>query len=107
MFVDKKVGYRLKDLGMKCRDHLKLYIRYCIPVLISDTLLSLGNNAVSVIMGHIGASFVSANAIVAQVVRMSTVFNQGLSNASSVLTGNTLGEGKKEKASARASPSWL
>ncbi len=98
LFVDKKVGYRLKDLGMKCRDHLKLYIRYCIPVLISDTLLSLGNNAVSVIMGHIGASFVSANAIVAQVVRMSTVFNQGLSNASSVLTGNTLGEGKKEKA---------
>lgn len=98
LFIDKKIGYRLKDIFMKCSDHLKLYVTYCIPVLISDTLLSLGNNAVSVIMGHIGASFVAANAIVAQVVRMSTVFNQGLSNASSVMTGNTLGEGNTKKA---------
>lgn len=98
LFFEKKVCYRLKDLFVKCSDHLKLYITYCIPVLISDTLLSLGNNAVSVIMGHIGASFVAANAIVAQVVRMSTVFNQGLANASSVMTGNTLGEGKPQKA---------
>ena len=55
---------------------------YCIPVLISDSLLGVGNTMVSIIMGHIGASFVAANAIVAQVVRMSTVFTQGISNAS-------------------------
>ena len=98
LFVDKKVGYRIRDFFRKCSDHLRLYFQYCIPVLISDTLLALGNSAVSVIMGHIGASFVAANAIVSQVVRMSTVFTQGVSNASSVMTGNTLGEGETEKA---------
>ncbi len=50
------------------------------------------------IVGHISASFVSANAIIAQVSLMSTVFNQGVSSASSVITGNTLGRGEKEKA---------
>ena len=97
-FRDKNIGYRLKDLFMKCGDHLKLYVQYCIPVLVSDSLLALGNSAVSIIMGHIGASFVAANAIVSQVVRMSTVFTQGVSNASSVITGNTLGEGETDKA---------
>lgn len=97
-FVDKKIRYRLKDFFMKCTDHLRLYMTYCIPVLISDSLLGVGNTMVSIIMGHIGASFVAANAIVAQVVRMSTVFTQGISNASSVITGNTLGEGQTDKA---------
>ncbi len=97
-FVEKRVGYRIKDFFMKCNDQLKLYFQYAIPVLVSDTLLGLGNSMVSIIMGHIGASFVAANAIVSQVVRMSTVFNSGVANASSVLTGNTLGEGETKKA---------
>lgn len=97
LFADKKVGFRIKDLFAKCGDYLSLYIKFCIPVLISDALLAFGNNMVSVIMGHIGASFVAANAIVAQVTRMSTVFTQGVSNASSVITGNTLGTGDKKK----------
>ena len=97
-FVEKQVGYRIKDFFMKCADQWKLYFQYAFPVFISDTLLGLGNSMVSIIMGHIGANFVAANAIVSQVVRMSTVFNSGVANASSVLTGNTLGEGNKKKA---------
>ncbi len=97
-FVEKRVAYRIKDFFMKCSDQLKLYFQYAIPVFISDTLLALGLSMVSIIMGHIGASFVAANAIVNQVVRMSTVLNSGVANASSVLTGNTLGEGEVKKA---------
>lgn len=95
---DKRIGYRIKDLFMKCGDHVRVYITYAIPVMVSDTLLALGNSAVSIIMGHIGASFVAANSIISQTVRLSTVFNQGLSSASSVITGNTLGKGKRDKA---------
>lgn len=97
-FVEKRVAYRIKDFFMKCSDQLKFYFQYAIPVFISDTLLALGLSMVSIIMGHIGASFVAANAIVNQVVRMSTVLNSGVANASSVLTGNTLGEGETKKA---------
>ena len=95
---DKRIGYRIKDLFMKCGDHVRVYITYAIPVMVSDTLLALGNSAVSIIMGHIGASFVAANSILSQTVRLSTVFNQGLSSASSVITGNTLGKGERDKA---------
>ncbi len=95
---DKRIGYRIQDLFMKCGDHVRVYITYAIPVMVSDTLLALGNSAVSIIMGHIGASFVAANSIISQTVRLSTVFNQGLSSASSVITGNTLGKGERDKA---------
>ncbi len=95
---DKRIGYRIKDLFMKCGDHVRVYITYAIPVMVSDTLLALGNSAVSIIMRHIGASFVAANSIISQTVRLSTVFNQGLSSASSVITGNTLGKGERDKA---------
>lgn len=96
--IDKKIGYRIKDFFVKCGDLVKTYITYAIPVMISDTLLALGNSAVSIIMGYIGTSFVAANSIIAQTVRLSTVFNQGLSSSSSVITGNTLGRGERDKA---------
>lgn len=96
--IDKRIGYRLRDFFTKCGDLVKAYVTYALPVMVSDTLLALGNSAMSVIMGHIGSGFVAANSIISQVVRLSTVFNQGLSSASSVITGNTLGAGERDKA---------
>lgn len=96
--IDKKIGYRIKHLFMRCRDLLKDYLRISIPVLVSDTLLALGNNAVAMVMGRIGAAFVSANAITTVTQQLSTVFIQGISNASAIITGHTLGEGDADKA---------
>lgn len=98
LFIDKRIGYRLRHLFENCSSYIRQYITYSIPVLVSDALLGLGNNMVSVIMGHIGASFVAAFAIVSQVTRMLTIFTQGVSNASSIITGNTIGEGRYEDA---------
>lgn len=98
LFVDKKVGYRIMDFLRPCGDLLKTYLSYAIPVFISDGLLAFGNTMVSIIMGHIGPNFVAANAIIAMTVRLSTVFTQGVSQASSVITGNTLGQGDHDKA---------
>lgn len=97
-FKDKRIGMRLKDLKMKCSDLTGEYIRISLPVLISDTLLALGNSAVAVVMGHIGAAFVAANAITTVTQQLSTVVIQGVSQASCIITGNTLGEGEEEKA---------
>ena len=98
LFVDKKMGYRIKHLTMKCSDLIGEYVRVGLPVLISDGLLSLGNSAVAMVMGRIGSSFVSANAITAVTQQLSTVFIQGISNASAIITGHTLGDGEVEKA---------
>lgn len=97
-FFDKKIGYRMKHLLMKCGDLLKDYLRISIPVLVSDALLAFGNTAVTMVTGRLGASFVSANAITMVTQRLSTVFIQGISNASSIITGHTLGKGETDKA---------
>ena len=97
-FVDKRIGYRLKDVFMKCGDLLREYIRISIPVLISDSLLALGNNAVSMVMGHIGKAFVAANSVTMVVQQLSSVLTTGVSNASGIITGHTMGEGDFDKA---------
>lgn len=97
-FFDNKVKYRIKDITMQCKSIISEYFTYSVPVIISDMLLALGNNAVAIVMGRIGSNFVSANAIASVVVHFTTVANHGLANASGIITGNTLGEGEEDKA---------
>jgi putative MATE family efflux protein len=106
LLKDQKVGYRLKDLTVNCGDMLPEYIRISMPVLISDTLLGLGNSAVAVVMGHIGAGFVSANAITTVTQQLTTVFIQGISQASCIVIGHTLGEGDVERAQQEGVTFW-
>ncbi|MBQ9326342.1 MAG: MATE family efflux transporter [Clostridia bacterium] len=97
-FRDNRIGYRLKHLRMRCRDLLGEYIRICLPVFISDGLLALGNNAVAMVMGHIGETFVAANSVTTIVQQLSSVLTQGMAHASGIITGHTMGEGDMEKA---------
>lgn len=101
-FADKRIGYRIRDLSMKCRSLLKDYIAISFPVFISDTLLALGNSAVAMVMGRIGKGFVSANSITVVTQQLSTVLIQGICHAGSIITGHTLGRGEKEKAQEQA-----
>ncbi|MBE6611484.1 MAG: MATE family efflux transporter [Ruminococcaceae bacterium] len=97
-FFDKRIGYRLRHIGMKCRDLTREYFRVSVPVLISDGLLALGNNAVAMVMGRIGEAFVAANSVTVVVQQLSSVLTQGISNASGIITGHTMGEGDYKKA---------
>jgi putative MATE family efflux protein len=101
-FADKKIGYRIRDLGMKCRSLLADYFRISIPVVISDSLLALGNSAVAMVMGRIGSGFVSANSITVVTQQLSTVVIQGICHSGCIITGHTLGEGDTEKAQNQA-----
>jgi len=96
--IDKRIRYRLRDVFMNARDLVKEYFRVSIPVLISDSLLALGNNAVAIIMGHISPAFVAANSVTVVVQQLSSVLTTGISNASGIITGHTMGEGDYEKA---------
>ena len=98
LFMDTNIGFRIKDLTLSVKELVGEYIRISIPVLISDTLLGLGNSAVAAVMGHIGATFVAANSITTVVMSLATVVIQGISQASCTITGITLGKGEVEKA---------
>ena len=98
LVLDKKIRYQSKDLFLDCHDLVVEYIRISIPVIISDSLLALGNSAIAMIMGRIGAAFVAANSITVVTQQLTTVLTQGISQAGCIITGHTLGEGKREQA---------
>ena len=97
LFAEKDINLKISDFFMSCRDVTARYFKYSIPVVLSDSLLAFGNSMVAIVIGHISTEFVAANAIIQTIVRLSTVFTQGLGQAASVLTGNTLGQGDKDK----------
>lgn len=96
--VDKTIGYRLKELFRPVGELWREYIRISIPVLISDGILAFGNSAVTMVIGHLGKSFVAANAVTTVTQQLSSVMIQGFSQAGAIVTGHTLGEGNREKA---------
>ncbi len=97
-FIDKKIGFRLKHLFLKTGDLIGEYVRISIPVLISDSILAFGNTAVAMVIGRLGESFVAANSVTATTQQMSSVMIQGVCQAGAIVTGQTLGQGDKEKA---------
>ena len=97
-FIDRRITYRLRDLTTRCRDLTHEYFRVSVPVLISDALLALGNNAIAMVTGRIGQAFVAANSVTTVVQQLSSVLTQGISNASGIITGHTMGEGDYKKA---------
>ena len=100
--IDKKLKFKFKYLFKLDVELLKNYIKVGGPVLISDLILALGLNMVSVIMGRMGSDMVAANSISSVVLQFTNVFLMGVANASGVITGNTVGEGKFDLAQERA-----
>lgn len=97
--MDKSLGLRIRHLKKSpSKAFYRSYFRLGAPVLVSDSLLGLGGNIVSVVLGHMGAAVVASNAICQVVDRLCTVVIQGVSNASGIITGQTLGTGDRKKA---------
>jgi len=96
-FKDKNIQFRIRDLFMKTGSLIGEYIRISIPVLVSDAILAIGNNSVAMVIGHLGAAFVAANAITSVTQQLSTVVIQGVSQAGAIVTGQTLGLGDRHK----------
>ncbi len=98
-FMDKTLGLRLRHLiRFPSGQFFKNYLRLGAPVLISDALLGLGGNIVTVVIGHMGSAVVAANAICMVIDRLCTVIIHGVAIASGIITGNTVGRGERDKA---------
>ena len=97
-FKDEKIRYRIRNIFDPAGDLLKEYLRISIPVMISDTLLGVGNSVVVSISGHIGQTFMAANTISNVVQQTASVFSVAIGQAAVIVIGNTLGEGKRDDA---------
>lgn len=93
LFRDKKISFRIRDLNRGRSGMFRKYVYYSIPVLCSDTLLGLSLSLSTVILGHTGREVSSAHAIVNSFVQMTTVLNMGMSGASAIIIGHSIGQG--------------
>ena len=80
----------------------KDFLTYSIPVVLNEVMWGLGTAANTAVLGHLGSSAVAANSV-AQVARqLATVVSFGLSSATAIYLGKTIGERKFEHARAYA-----
>ena len=103
LFREKNISFRPSGFllpGGRLRGE---YVKYSLPVLFSDTLLGLSLSLTSVIYGHMSAEMSAAVSIANSVIQLITVLNVGMSGASAVVVGNTIGEGDLQRAKRESS----
>ncbi|MCI8708794.1 MAG: MATE family efflux transporter [Dorea sp.] len=101
-YKNKIVKIRVRNMVRIDRLLLSDYIRYAMPVIINELMWGLGTSANTAIIGHLGSEAVAANSV-AQVARqLAQVVVFGISNATAIWLGKTLGERKPEHARAYA-----
>ena len=100
IFRNKVVRIRLKDMVKIDKVLLKDFAVYSMPVVLNELMWGLGTSANTAVIGHLGSAAVAANSV-AQVARqLATVVTFGISHATAIYLGKTIGEGKMELAKA-------
>lgn len=107
IFYDRKnnniLNFRLKLLFVRDKLIMRDFKIYAFPVLLNELAWGLGMATIAAIVGHLGQAAVAANSV-AQVSRqLSMVVSFGVANATAIILGKTIGEGKKELAKIYAS----
>ena len=89
---NRDVRIRLYDMFHIDRVLLRDYMVYAMPVVLTELMWGLGSSANTAVIGHMGSAAVAANSV-AQVARqLATVVVFGISNATAIYLGKTIGE---------------
>lgn len=95
--VDKKLKITLRTLFVSSKPLFQDYRRYAMPVILSGLSWGLAMFLQTAILGRLGAASIAANSIAASLFSVVSVLSYGASNAASVFTGKTVGEGDMDK----------
>lgn len=97
---NKIVRFHFRDMWKIDRVLLRDFMVYATPVILNELMWGLGSSANTAVIGHLGSAAVAANSV-AQVARqLATVVVFGVSNATAIYLGKTIGERKFELAKA-------
>lgn len=94
---DNKIKFKLSYLKSIDKLIRKDFIKICTPIILNEMFWSIGASMICIIVARMGTTVVAANSINNIVNQFATLFMYGLASASSVIIGNTIGEGNKEK----------
>ena len=89
---------KLREMFAFDRDFIKHYVKTAWPVLLNETLWSVGTSLYSVAYGLLGTEALAAVQIANTAIQLLFVFTRGLSNACGIFVGRTVGAGDREQA---------
>lgn len=93
LVIDKKLQYKIQDLLRHHQILFKDYIKYGMPIIMGDIIWGLNLTVQGGIVGRLGSSSIAAVSIANTIFSVISVGVYGTANASSVIIGNTVGEG--------------
>ncbi|MGL5316498.1 MAG: MATE family efflux transporter [Peptostreptococcaceae bacterium] len=96
-FFEKKIELKLKNIIKIDKKILKDYTKVCTPIILNELFWAIGSTIISIIVGRMGRAVVAANSINNVTFQFASLFIFGLASASSVIIGNTIGEGEYKK----------
>ncbi|CEO29849.1 MATE family efflux transporter [Paraclostridium sordellii] len=94
---EKKINFKIKFLKFLDKPILNDFIKVSTPIILNEMFWSIGSSMICIIVSRMGTKIVAANSINNIVNQFATLFIYGLSSASSVIIGNTVGEGENTK----------
>ena len=97
-FKNRTVSFHWRDMWKIDKVLFGDFMVYATPVILNELMWGLGSSANTAVIGHLGSAAVAANSV-AQVARqLATVVVFGVSNATAIYLGKTIGEKKYELA---------
>lgn len=95
---NKDVKFRLKDVIHIDKLLFRDFLVYAAPVIVNELLWGLGSSTNTAIIGHMGSAAVAANSVAQMARQLALVVGFGVSNATAIYLGKTIGERKFELA---------
>ena len=95
--IDKKLTWKLRDLGRMELSTLRAFVITCLPLLVCDGLFGISTALQTSILGHMQDAAISANSVASTLYQLLKVASVGCAGAAAVTIGKTIGEGRIEK----------
>ena len=96
-FFENNINYRISYMNSISEKLRRQYIKVATPIFLNEFCWTIGSTIITLIVSRMGINVVAANSINNVAYQIALLFIQGLSSASSVIIGNTIGEGDYEK----------
>ena len=94
--------FRIRMHFRWAKDKVKEFFIKCLPIILNEVFLGIGNMTINVVLGRQSESTIAALAVFRTIEGLIIGFFSGFSNASSVLVGKDVGAGRLNDAYAKA-----
>lgn len=99
LYFEKNLSFKISDFQPSLdKESVHQWVKITLPLLAIDVQMNLASSVQTMITGRISDSYISANSIVHNAWALPNVFLMGVSAAASIMIGNAIGQGDKEKA---------